>query len=1558
MEVQHGGSKARDKFSVYQNPSLTRALASSSVRPSLPVLLLLALSPITSASSILVLSSSDKDLAHIGKHLEAFNEKGGDVKWHIHDERSLLALQGPLAAPTLQLLTKEDLSKLYFSDFKMIDINGYACYLTRTGYTGEDGIEISVPLENAVDLAKALLEKSEGKVRMTGSGARGSLRLEAGLGLYGNDMEQHITPVEAGLSWAIGKRRKAEGGFLGADVILKQLQEGPKIRRIGLISQGPPPRSHSEIVSNSGENIGEVTSGGFSPCLKKNIAMGYVKSGLHKAGTPSVFSIHEHGVTHVLATSGTGYIGQLKDSFRVTIVDNLSRGNMGAIKVLQNLFPEPGRLQFLYADLGDPKAVNRIFAENAFDAIMHFTAVTYVGENTLEPLRYYHNITSNTLVALEAMAAHNWKTLIYSSTCATCGEPEKMPVTEETPQFPINPYGRLGENIVSIGKGSELKPQRAVLGCENTETGELFSQHADEIMGLGHVLAFRLVEAMLGLVALFTLPAFFRALMLYNGRRALAKEDKAVLSERQLGLLGLKMTGSGAASKTATPPATITSFGVASPVSVTTSTTPSGAARSTPLRPVRMSPGSHQKYSTPPKKGEGELPSPMSLEQAIEQWQDSLRQWFSSVLINPLVQKNQNKPYSVATGQSSPFFTLIFPMLQVKQTTASVGASVTVSQVGSDLSSTTASVDLSPLGGTKDWQPTVTVDEDGVLNQLRAALLHSRDDPIAQTFGSQQQPRQNPLLPAFQACIDAITEHQRLNTLMKGELIKGLLPLSSVRADYIVQRVQELAEGTCLKNYDYTGHGDGHAKLEKKWTSELPTDSYFLLCLFAAFLEHPKWILHVDPTSYSGAQSSKNPLFLGVLPPKERFPEKYVALISGVPAVIHPGALILAVGKQNPPIFDLFWDKKLQTALWDAILLLCHQINVGYDGVVRGIHIGSSALNILSPARSVESMWERSLANRKARPVVGAAGSKIFKPTLTTATSQLPHSRFTTPLHSNPTHWSVSTHFLPVKRPDCSSRLPRSLLLFVVAMDPHPTPFPGKRQSAAAPAKTSVPKPKSIASARPKTARKSSPAPPQPRPRRAFGTVRSSNAHAEKPTPLQKAPKVSPPPALKPSKVSPPPLPKPSKQSPPNLVKATKPSRQAVKVPKKAAPGPEPQPKARKKSQRVSFQEDAATAVAPASGEKAKVSTEDAAGHTPMVSVKALAKKVKVVTAETPFFSAQNCSNCSLDPLEESTYWLTHIHLAESVGKHKVAAAFFHLAFECQAQPIHRIQSELRNYTVRHESAGTLAPLFDELLLAHVKPVSQPKFDTDGFEMVATPLNINVDDNRLDTTTVQMDEKCLECDCSGDAVDVAGTNVVNPLDEGVDQPSFERKLGDSFEFDGCEAVIMDKLVEGHCDLEKSVDVNGSCGSETVQSACRSSVDKLSQKGSPAVTRSSQRQLSSDSPSDKLSLSAGSMSAKRLSSVTPFDNKKSPFGSSSSKRLTSSCPSCKKSLSGRALSSKRMSPGDNPDGEHDITAQAVDLIKVMIPDAECDCPALVDQLKLNEHGGDGAVNEIN
>ncbi|AQL07294.1 NAD(P)-binding Rossmann-fold superfamily protein [Zea mays] len=200
-------------------------------------------------------------------------------------------------------------------------------------------------------------------------------------------------------------------------------------------------------------------------------------------GGNSVFSRHEPGVTHVLVTGGAGYIGShaalrlLQDSYRVTIVDNLSRGNMGAVKVLQGLFPQPGRLQFIFADLGDQKSVSssmllKLFClclfclwrvtPEVFFSLNCLPAVAYVGESTLEPLRYYHNITSNTLLILEAMASHGVKTLIYSSTCATYGEPEKMPITEATPQFPINPYGKakkMAEDIIldfSKSKGADM----------------------------------------------------------------------------------------------------------------------------------------------------------------------------------------------------------------------------------------------------------------------------------------------------------------------------------------------------------------------------------------------------------------------------------------------------------------------------------------------------------------------------------------------------------------------------------------------------------------------------------------------------------------------------------------------------------------------------------------------------------------------------------------------------------------------------------------------------------------------------------------------------------------------------------------------------------------------------------------------------------------------------------------------------------------------------------------------------------------------------------------------
>lgn len=225
----------------------------------------------------------DKDLAHIEEHMAAFKGKGGDVSLEIHDERSVLAFQGPKAAGVLQTLTKDDLSTLYFGMFKTIVLNGISCWVTRTGYTGEDGFEISVPVENTVELTKAIVA-GEG-VRLCGLGARDSLRLEAGLCLYGNDLTQDITVLEAGLKWTIGKRRRENWDFVGGEALKAQDAVGITKRRVGFVTKGAPARQGSPIQTLDGKVVGEITSGGYSPNLKKNIAMGYVEKKHGKAGT-------------------------------------------------------------------------------------------------------------------------------------------------------------------------------------------------------------------------------------------------------------------------------------------------------------------------------------------------------------------------------------------------------------------------------------------------------------------------------------------------------------------------------------------------------------------------------------------------------------------------------------------------------------------------------------------------------------------------------------------------------------------------------------------------------------------------------------------------------------------------------------------------------------------------------------------------------------------------------------------------------------------------------------------------------------------------------------------------------------------------------------------------------------------------------------------------------------------------------------------------------------------------------------------------------------------------
>ncbi|KAI8346308.1 aminomethyltransferase [Mortierella sp. GBAus27b] len=225
---------------------------------------------------------ADKDLAHIRAHLKEFQNKGGDVDLKIIDDHSLIAIQGPKAAPVLESLIGKDLRDLPFMDARFITIKGIDCHVARSGYTGEDGFEISVPNGDAVQLTKLLL--ADPNVELAGLGARDSLRLEAGLCLYGNDLDETITPVEAGLTWTIGKRRRAEGGFLGAATIQDQLANGVSRRRIGFTAEGAPARQGAQLYAN-GELVGTVTSGCPAPSIKKNVGMAYVKNGFHKSGT-------------------------------------------------------------------------------------------------------------------------------------------------------------------------------------------------------------------------------------------------------------------------------------------------------------------------------------------------------------------------------------------------------------------------------------------------------------------------------------------------------------------------------------------------------------------------------------------------------------------------------------------------------------------------------------------------------------------------------------------------------------------------------------------------------------------------------------------------------------------------------------------------------------------------------------------------------------------------------------------------------------------------------------------------------------------------------------------------------------------------------------------------------------------------------------------------------------------------------------------------------------------------------------------------------------------------
>lgn len=217
------------------------------------------------------------DIAHLHELLPV------EVNLNHMDEQALLALQGPEAVTALARLVP-GVEQLRFMTAGTFDFEGVPLWVSRSGYTGEDGFEISVPASDVEMLADRLLAQPE--VKPAGLGARDSLRLEAGLPLYGHDLDEQTSPVAAGLGFAIAKRRRENGGYPGSDRIAAERAAGPVRKRVGLLVEGRQPvREGALVVDESGQEIGTVTSGGFSPSLERPIAMAYVPAALAAAGT-------------------------------------------------------------------------------------------------------------------------------------------------------------------------------------------------------------------------------------------------------------------------------------------------------------------------------------------------------------------------------------------------------------------------------------------------------------------------------------------------------------------------------------------------------------------------------------------------------------------------------------------------------------------------------------------------------------------------------------------------------------------------------------------------------------------------------------------------------------------------------------------------------------------------------------------------------------------------------------------------------------------------------------------------------------------------------------------------------------------------------------------------------------------------------------------------------------------------------------------------------------------------------------------------------------------------
>lgn len=235
--------------------------------------------PANDGGLMLVVNASMKeaDYAHMAARLPS------GVTLHRMDDRALLALQGPEAAEILADRVR-GAAPMSFMEARSSEFDGLDIHISRSGYTGEDGFELSVPARSVEAVWAALA--ADPRVKPIGLGARDSLRLEAGLCLYGHDIDETTSPVEAGLAWSIQKRRREEGGFPGADRILRELTKGPSRVRVGLKPEGrAPAREGARITTPDGRDVGVVTSGGFGPSLNGPIAMGYVARDAAAVGT-------------------------------------------------------------------------------------------------------------------------------------------------------------------------------------------------------------------------------------------------------------------------------------------------------------------------------------------------------------------------------------------------------------------------------------------------------------------------------------------------------------------------------------------------------------------------------------------------------------------------------------------------------------------------------------------------------------------------------------------------------------------------------------------------------------------------------------------------------------------------------------------------------------------------------------------------------------------------------------------------------------------------------------------------------------------------------------------------------------------------------------------------------------------------------------------------------------------------------------------------------------------------------------------------------------------------